>query len=308
MAKLVSRRRVGALLSILLLGAVKISHGATNDAPASTYHSSVSEVRMTFAALDQNNHGVATLQPGDFAIVDRDIIVRNFQSFTRSDYTKLEIALVLDASESVTPRFRREMAGVLELVSQTAGVPDENLSIFSFRDSHPSLICAADCRTTHAADRLPTGRPGGLTPLFDTIVFASNYLAQHGDPHAEKILILFSDGDDTISLTSLPETIQSSLKTEVRIFAIDTGTGRSARGTDVLRSLAHATGGRYFPAPTQSTDALNLILEGFRATYIVSYRLPSRAYGFHNVQILPTHNLNLQFHNRSGYYYPSRVQ
>jgi hypothetical protein len=40
----------------------------------------------------------------------------------------------------------------------------------------------------------------------------------------------------------------------------------------------------------------------------VSYRLPSRAAGFHTVRILPTHNLDLKFRSRSGYYDPNRVQ
>jgi VWFA-related protein len=307
MAIPLSCRRVGPLVSILLL-CTTISHGASGDPPAYTYRTNVNEVRMTFAAMDQSNHGVATLQASDFAIVDKDIIVRNFQSFTRSDWTKLEIAIVVDASESVTPRFRREMADVLDLVSQAAGVPDENLSIFSFQASQPSLLCGGDCRATRAADRLPPRRAGGLTPLFDTLIFATNYLAEHGDAHAEKILILFSDGDDTISRASLSEAIDTSLKDEVQIFGIDLGNSRTYQGAAVLRGLAHATGGRYFPPPSSATEALNVILEGFRATYTVTYRLPRHSTGFHTVQILPTHNLKLQFHSRSGYYYPTRIQ
>ena len=159
-----------------------MSRAAAGDPPEYTYRTNVNEVRLTFAAMDQNNHGVATLQASDFAVVDKDIIVRTFQSFTRSDWTKLEIAIVVDGSESVTPRFRREMADVLELVSQTAGVPDENLSIFSFHASQPALLCARDCRATHAADTLPAGHAGGLTPLFDTIAFAADYLAHTETP------------------------------------------------------------------------------------------------------------------------------
>ena len=307
MATSVSCRRVGPLLAILLV-CCAISRAAAGDPPEYTYRTNVNEVRLTFAAMDQNNHGVATLQASDFAVVDKDIIVRSFQSFTRSDWTKLEIAIIVDGSESVTPRFRHEMADVLELVSQTAGVPDENLSIFSFHASQPALLCARDCRATHAADTLPAGHAGGLTPLFDTIALAADYLAQHGDAHAEKILILFSDGEDTISRTTLGGSIDLSLRAEVRIFGIDLGSSRTFQGAAVLRGLTHATGGLYFPPPCSATEALHAILEGFRATYTVSYRLPSRVNGFHAVQILPTHNQSLQFHSRSGYYYPTRVQ
>lgn len=264
---------------------------------------------MTFSALDHNNHGVATLQAADFAVVDKGFIVRDFQSFTRAEWTKLELAILVDASGSITPRFREEIADILEVISKTTGVPDENISIFSFQGLQPALICAGDCRASHASDRLPSAHPDGLTPLFDALVFASDFLAHRGDAHAQKILILLSDGEDTISRHSISDAIEAASTSEIQIYSIDMShTNYASQGSAVLDKLACATGGRYLPARNGTARALNVILEGFRATYTVSYRLPSHANGFHDVRILPTHNLNLEFHSRSGYYYPSRVQ
>jgi len=274
-----------------------------------TYRTDAAEVRLTFSASDQSHHGVANLQPSDFAVVDKDIIVRNFQSFTRTDSTKLEIAILFDASGSVSPHFRQETADVLNLIAQTAGIPDENLSMFSFQEMQPALLCAGNCRALRAAGQLPTGRAAGLTPLFDAIVFASDYLSRRGDAHAEKVLIVFSDGVDTISRHSLRDAVDASLRSEVQLDCIDLNQRSTAsQGPAVLRGFANATGGRYFPAPDGGIRALNAILEDFRTSYSVSYRLPSRAAGFHAVRILPTHNRNLQFRSRSGYYYPNRVQ
>jgi VWFA-related protein len=279
------------------------------DRPDYTYRTNATEVRLNFSAMDQNNHGVATLQANDFAVVDKDVIVRNFQSFTRSDWTKLEIAILVDTSESVSPRFRQEMSDALELVSQTGGVPDENLAMFSFQDTQPAQLCAGNCRSSHAADRLPGERARGLTPLFDTIIFAANFLAQQGDPHAEKVLIVFSDGLDTASRSSLGNAINASLRSEVQLDCIDLNKAADrSHGAAVLGTLASATGGRYFPLKGRADQALNVILESFRASYAVTYRLPNHAYGFHEVRILPTHNLKLQFRSRSGYYYPNQVQ
>jgi VWFA-related protein len=274
-----------------------------------TYRTSVTEVRLSFSAVDQNDHGVATLQASDFAVVDKDFIVRKFQSFTRSDWTKLDIAILVDASESVTPRFRQELTDVLELVSQTAGVPDQNLSIFTFHGLRPVQLCAGDCRVSRASERLPATRAGGLTPLFDTIALASDFLAHHADAHAEKVLIVFSDGVDTISQNSLRDAIDASLSNDVEVDCIDLNHASSSpQGAAVLRTQASASGGRYFPPPDGALHALNVILEGFRASYTVSYQLPSRATGFHTLRILPTHNLNLRFRSRSGYYYPNQVR
>ncbi len=308
MATPVLSRRRWSLLALLVFWA-GISPAVAGDPAEYTYRTNAAEVRLTFSAMDQNNHGVATLQAGDFAVLDKDIIVRKFQSFTRSDWTKLEIAILIDASGSVTPRFRQELTDVLDLASQTAGIPDEHLSMFSFHGLEPALLCTGDCRASRAAERLPAQRAGGLTPLFDTIVFASDFLSQHGDAHAQKVLILFSDGADTISRNSLRDAIDASLNHEVQVDCIDLNEAYSSSpGGTVLRSVAGATGGRYFPRPDDAAQALDVILEGFHASYTVSYRLPSLASGFHTVRVLPTNNLNLQFRSRSGYYFPNRVQ
>jgi len=309
MAIPVSWRRAWALW-LVLLSCTGISVGASGDPPETTFHTSVHEVRLTFSAVDRNHHGVATLQASDFAVVDKDIIVRSFQSFSRSERTKLDLAILIDTSESVTPRFHQEIDDMLALISQTAGVPDENLSIFSFRGEQPALLCAGDCRATHfAADRLPAARAGGLTPLFDSIIVASDFLSQHGDPHAQKVLILFSDGEDTVSRNSLARAINAALTDEIQIYSIDLNRpGSASQGAAVLDRLSVVSGGRYFSTQDGARRALNALLEGLQATYTVSYRLPSAASGFHTVRILPTHNLNLEFRSRSGYFYPNRVR
>ena len=305
MAKPVSKRRSWLLLSLLLFCA-GISP-ATAGGPADfTYRTNASEVRLNFSALDQNNHGVATLQASDFAIVDKDVIVRNFQSFTRTYWTKLEIAIVVDTSESARPRFRQEVADSLELISQTTGIPDENLSIFFFDGTRPAMLCGGDCRVSRAPERLPATRAHGLTPLFDTLVFVSDFLVRYDDVHAQKVILLFSDGVDTVSRNSLGNAINALLKGEIQLDCIDLNKpADNSPGAGVLQNLAGTSGGS---PPNGGTQALNVILEGFRASYEVTYRLPSHSLGYHEVRILPTHNVNLQFHGRSGYYYPNQAQ
>ena len=299
-------RRAWPILIVLWIGT---SPAVSGDHPDLTYRTSTSEVRLTFSATDKNDHGVATLNAADFAVVDTGFIVRDFQSFTRSDYSKLEIAILIDCSESVNAHLGKEIADTLELLSQTAGVPEENISLISFRDSKPALLCSGDCRRSNAAEKLSTANSVGLTPLYDAIIFASAFVSEHADAQTEKALILFSDGQDTESLRSLRDALDAAVVHNVQIYSIDLSdsAGYDA-GRQVLRALAAASGGRFFPARSGSARALDIILEGYRASYIVSYRLPTRARGFHTVQVLPTHNRNLQFRSRSGYYYPDYIR
>ena len=84
-------------------------------------------------------------------------------------------------------------------------------------------------------------------------------------------------------------------------------------GSIFLRQVAEATGGRYFSSssgsslrfaqPVGAGTVLNAVLDDLRASYVVSYDLPSHQAGFHSLRLLPTHNLNLTFHSRDGYNY-----
>ena len=313
--RILRNRGLSLTLSLALtycLGIACLAFAQDTEGPAkATFRSDVSEVRIAFSTTDQNDRVVGTIQQSDFAIVDRELVVRDFRSFARSEYTQVKIALLVDASGSVTPQFRRELANVLQIISGTGGIPEESVSVVSFRDVKPKVVCAGNCRTLFAETGFPAVKDGGLTPLYDSIVFTSGLLAS---AHAEtagdqmrvrRILIIFSDGLDTISLKSFPDAIQAALADDVAIYTVDLNSRpHASQGSRVLRSLATKTGGRYFEIEAGSKKIINAILEDFRATYTVAYKLPTHAAGFHQVRILPTHNLSLQFHCRLGYYYP----
>ena len=294
---------------LLILFSVGTSPAVSGDPPDLTYRTGTSEVRLTFSATDQNDHGVATLQASDFAVVDTGFIVRNFQSFTRSDYSKLEIAVLIDSSESMSAHVRTEIADTLGVLAQTSGVPEESISLLSFRNGKPVGLCSGNCRISHIEDALAATKGTGLTPLYDSIVFASELLSEHADAHTQKALIVFSDGQDTISLKSLRDALDSAVIHNLQIYSIDMNDSAGYEpGRQVLRAFAAASGGRFFQMKDGSARALNTILEGYRASYVVSYHLPTHARGFHTVLVLPTHNARLQFRSRSGYYYPDYIR
>lgn len=293
-------------ISLFLLVGSGLALGAPEDAPEATYRANVAEVRLTFSATDRNNHGVAELREGDFAVVDRDTVVRGFQSLTRSERTKLHVVVLIDTSESVTRRWRQQITDAVGMISASAWIPEENFSLVAFHGIEPSLICAGNCRASGALRRLPAGQTGELTPLFDSMVFAAALLAPQGDADTRRVLILFSDGEDTISQHSPADAIEAAVASDLRIYAVRLeNAAYPSRGTAILEYLAGATGGRVFAAREGPSKVLDAVLEDAHATFTVTYKLPSRAAGFHLIRILPTHDLNLQFHCRRGYYYPS---
>jgi VWFA-related protein len=278
---------------------------STNDPSETTYHSGVSEVRITFFATDGKNRPVEQITADDFAVVDSGIVVRNFRSLTKTDETTLDVVALIDVSESVAAPFSSSVNDLLQLISQEQLAADDNLSVISFGGPHPVLLCARDCRTS-AAQKLITAKPGGPTPLFDALVNGTELINQHRAPGTRPVLILFSDGNDTISRHSSRDALDAMIVSGAVLYAIDLN--RPSESSIFLQSLAEATGGRYFSIRDGSLHVLEAALEDLRASYVVTYSLPSNAIGIHSLRILPKHDLTLRFHSRNSYDYEANAQ
>lgn len=182
-----------ALLALTVLACVFTCTAAAEDTNDSsslpTYRSTVSEVRVTFFATDENNHPLATLTKSDFAVVDNERVVRNFRSFTHSDETSLDVVALVDLSESVAPRFRVAMSDVLQLVAREQSIPDDNIAVLSFGGIRPAILCSSGCRASDAVSRLLAVKSSGTTPLFDALVFGADFISHHRRAGVRPILI-----------------------------------------------------------------------------------------------------------------------
>jgi hypothetical protein len=117
------------------------------------------------------------------------------------------------------------------------------------------------------------------------------------------VILLFSDGDDTISKTSFRHVREKILESGTQIYAIDVGNSkRLSNGTATLQRLADDSGGRYVGLADGPVKILNDVMDDLHSGLLVTYLLPKSSSEFHSIRILPTHNLNLQFRCRRGYY------
>ncbi len=279
----------------------------TNDSSSlPTYRSIVSQVRVTFFATDENNHPVATLTKSDFAVVDGELVVRNFRSFTASDETSLDVVALVDLSESVAPRLRVAIRDVQQLVAREQSIPDDNVAVLYFGafggtsgGLRPTILCSSGCRFSDSVSRLLAAKGSGTTPLFDALIFGAEFISHHRRAGVRPVLILFSDGNDTISLHSAREALDAVVAGGALIYSVDTGKPDTERptnpsaGSRFLRQVSDASGGRYFSLQDGVENVLSAVLEDLRASYVVTYDLPSHQAGFHSLRLMPTHNVNL---------------
>ena len=279
---------------------------ARNDPSMAAYRTTVSEVRVTFFVTDANNHSVDLVDRSDFAVVDDDLVVREFRSVARAEKTALDLAVLIDASASISSSLPTIMGQVRQLVRHQQTTNDST-SVVAFAGLNPDLLCAQDCGSAEANNRLNALEPSGLTPLFDALAYSATLVSDRHQTGTRPVVILFSDGHDTISKTSAQEALRAVIGSGALLYAIDLNTaGSSSYGSGALQRMAEATGGRTFSLP-ESDQVLETVLEDLRTSYVVTYQLPGSRVGYHSLRILPKHNLNLRFHCRSGYYYGTSV-
>ena len=297
------------LLMLILVTTVRTSlfagspPGGSEELSNLTYHSTVSEVRLVFFATDEHNHTVEALKPDDFAVVDDETVIRNFRSFTRSREIKLDVIVLFDSSESVLPHFKQEMTEILQLISQSPWSPEDYISVLSFSGMEIHPVCAGDCRSL-TAERLASSPRGGSTALFDALDTAASLLGRRRQPDVWPVIILFSDGDDTISKSSFPDAVEKVVASGAQIYAVDLGNpGRPSHGSAILQRLASDSGGRCIRINEGAVRIFTDIIDDLHSARVVTYALPPSRSDFHSVRILPTHNLNLQFRSRVGYYH-----
>lgn len=303
MASLSYRQSWRFALLLALLPSALFGSNTGEDAQL-TYRTGSSEVRVTFYATDQNGRLMETITQDDFAVVDSGMVIRNFRSLARSNETSLDVVAVVDTSESVAPHFRANMQQVAQLVETEAGIANNSVSVIRFAGLQPSVVCSGDCRSSDAEHKIQEVKAQGATPLFDTLNYTAQFMSGRRSPDVRQVIILFSDGNDTISRISAREAFEAVLATGALLYTINLGSsGPESPGSVVLQQMAEATGGRSFSAGDGVTNVLRAILEDLRAAYVVTYALPSREPGFHSLRILPKHNLNLRFHCRRGYSY-----
>jgi VWFA-related protein len=274
--------------------------------PAYRFQTDVNEVQLAFVATDQHNRDVATLTPADIAVVDNGTVIHRFRSLSRYPQVNLEALVLIDASESLARRFSQEIQEAAQMIAAARWGPDDVLSIMSFGGLNPSFVCVRDCRDQPPAAWVSKIHAQGQTPLFDAVTMGVEFLAKNRAPNYRPVLIILSDGDDTISRHSFRDAVLAVMRAEMPIYTLNTSASKTAAsGSAVLREMADFTGGRSFTRAPGASSALASVVEDLRNAYVLTYELPSRTEGLHTVSIFPTTNTNLRLRSRRAYYYAS---
>jgi len=186
--------------------------------------------------------------------------------------------------------------------------------VFTFSEIVDQVtVFTADLRTIDRA--INHIRPGAATALYDALYLGSDALY---DRRGRKVMVVITDGGDTVSKTTYKEAVREAQQAEVILYSIiivpiENSAGRDIGGEHALIQLSRDTGGKYFYASglQQLDAAFRQISDELRTQYLIAYypstRLADSDYRSIEIKVDPNtrdypNPADLQVRHRSGYY------
>ena len=271
----------------------------------------VSEVHLVFTVTDKHGHYIKDLKKDDFKILDDRKPPEEILSFSSETDLPLQVGLLIDASESVSSRFKFEQQAAIEFLKQTLRQKDDQAFVIGFALT-PKVTQDFTDDTEKLSVGIRTVRPGSLTAMYDAVYFAcrDKLLKQPQVGPVRRAVILLSDGNDNASSVTREKAIEMAQQAEVSVYTISTNPNRSGgRGNKNLERIAEATGGRSH-VPTQITEvatAFTAIQEELRSQYAVSYKPAAfRPDGhYRTIKVEARNQKGLRIRSRKGYRSPA---
>ena len=276
--------------------------------PVYTIRRTVPEVRFQFNVADEHGRLVTGLSANDVRIFDNQSVVQRIRQFSRMEDLPLQLGILLDVSDSVQKNVAHEKRAAQVLVQQVLRSQTDRAFLMGFGHDvkiwQPSTGDSTAIR--YALERIQ--QLGYTTNLYDGLFTAcSSQFPQTGEQDvAQRVIVLFSDGEDTGSLHEVQAVIALAQRNEIQIFALSAhARHKFAPGDVVLQRLADETGGRFYVAATdKEVPAIFAEMEQqMRTQYSVSFQPEQLMPGFHALRLEVTTPQNMRVRARQGYYF-----
>jgi VWFA-related protein len=239
----------------------------------------VNEVSLTFHAADGHGLPVNDLKLDELSLLDNGKPPRRILEFLPLQDMPLRAGILIDTSESMQQNVSGNRAismkiarRILRHQSDQAFVMDFGyLSKITQTWTNDQVALAAGIRQVVAGRENPLGG----TAMFDTI-FRACFNLFGKDDHAASgnFILLFSDGEDNASHSSLEEVVDicQNANTAIYAFRAEPDPSYFSGGPKTLAELAAQTGGRVFPSEN-SDEGIDRDLSIFEADLRNQYRL-----------------------------------
>ena len=242
----------------------------------------VDAVQLTATVTDAHDQCVRGLTRDQFRVFEDDVAQR-IDYFSGAD-APLELVAALDVSGSMAdsmPELKRSAGAFLSALRS-----EDKVTLLAFNDNIFTLARASldPVARVKAVDRLA---PWGGTALYDVTVRAMDLL---GRQRGRRALVLFTDGEDTASRTTLKFVEQRLERSDALVYTIGQGRGTHVDTLKkILERIAVRSGGRPFfhDSIEQLSAAFTQILDELASQYLLSYTPPEakRDGAWHRIKV-----------------------
>ena len=281
--------------------------------PAPVFPSQLEEVHLTVSVRDAAGRLVSNLKPEDFVVLEngRPQVVQLFARAVepgQEDAVALDLGLLMDTSASMLQQLKLSQEAAVRFLES---IPRARDLVTIFFDDDIRLSRYNSENQQGLFERIAEAKGGGDTALYDAI---SVYLSRVQDSSGRKVLVLFTDGEDTRSALTLGEVLELIRSSGVTIYPIaftggfGAGSTRALRSKAVLEQMAELTGGAVY-TPRSSKDLSGIytkILQELQAQYVLGYVSddPTRDGKFRRLKV-DVAAKGLRVRHRAGYFGPS---
>jgi len=268
----------------LTLGAGVVAQ--QNDIPL--FRAAAELVDLYVTATDRNGRLIPDLLQEDFVILDegdmQDIVL--FENEVRP----ITVVVMLDTSASMTPSLDLLLAGAEQFIIRM--LPDDRAKVGAFNDKIqilPETNFTGDRDALiRDLDRLQFGNP---TRLYDAIAASIGSLK---DVDGRKIVLVFTDGEDTQHEIGWRDVLEMAQLEEVMIYTIGLESNYfngvrqvRSRPDGRLKTFAEETGGGYFEL--KDTDELGptftRVAQELHSQYVLGFVPEVRDGKVHELQV-----------------------
>jgi Ca-activated chloride channel homolog len=247
--------------------------------PVDTLKVDVKLVNVYVTVTDPHGAPVAGLGKDNF-ILKEDGQAQKIAVFDKESAVPLSIALAIDTSLSTRHDLPLEQASAKRFAHAIIR-PVDALSVYAFSE----VVNEATRGFTPDLKRIDEGidhiRVGAATALYDAIYLISRQLDKR---KGRKVVVLITDGGDTISKVDYKEAVRAAEEAEAIVYSIiivpiESSAGRETGGEHALIQLSEDTGGKYYYATSiaQLDEAFRQISDELRTQYLLAYYPSQRA-------------------------------
>jgi Ca-activated chloride channel homolog len=275
----------------------------------STVKVDVKLVNVFVTVTDSHGAPIGGLTKDNFVLAE-DGKEQKIAVFDKESALPLSIGLAIDTSLSTRRDLPLEQSSAKRFV-QTILRPVDAFSIYGFSEVVYDATRGFTTQQKRIDEAIDHIRVGAATALYDAIYLAARALDHR---KGRKVIVLVTDGEDTISKVDYKEALRSAEEAEALVYSIiivpiENSAGREIGGEHALIQLSEDTGGKWYYATSTSQldEAFHKISDELRTQYLLAY-YPSQRTSFSEFRRIEVKITGVndaasdQVRHRAGYY------